>query len=110
MPPDVYVASLARKRMAASALFRDEAGRVLLVEPGQAREWDLPGGAVEAEEPACGVPPGGPRGTRAGPRAGRVLAVDWVPSRPDRPDGLIVVYDGGIFTDELNSKRSGRGR
>jgi 8-oxo-dGTP diphosphatase len=26
--------------------------------------------------------------------------VDWVPSRPERPEGLIVVYDGGILTDE----------
>jgi 8-oxo-dGTP diphosphatase len=28
---------------------------------------------------------------------GRVLVVDWVPSRPERPEGLIVVYDGGIL-------------
>jgi 8-oxo-dGTP diphosphatase len=28
---------------------------------------------------------------------GRVLALDWVPSRPERPEGLIVVYDGGVF-------------
>ncbi|MCW2930382.1 MAG: ADP-ribose pyrophosphatase, partial [Actinomycetia bacterium] len=50
LPPSQYVASLARKRMAASALFRDEAGRVLLVEPTYKPVWDLPGGAVEAEE------------------------------------------------------------
>jgi hypothetical protein len=54
LPPDQYVASLARKRMAAGALFRDEAGGV--------------------------------------------LAVDWVPSRPGRPEGLVVVYDGGILS------------
>jgi hypothetical protein len=30
---------------------------------------------------------------------GRVLAVDWVPSRPERPEGLIVVYDGGVLSD-----------
>jgi len=29
--------------------------------------------------------------------AGRVLAVDWVPSRPERPEGLVVVYDGGLL-------------
>ena len=50
MPPDVYVASLARKRMAAGALCRDRAGRVLLVDPVYRETWDLPGGAVEAEE------------------------------------------------------------
>jgi 8-oxo-dGTP diphosphatase len=29
-----------------------------------------------------------------------VLAVDWVPSRPERPEGLIVVYDGGVLSAE----------
>jgi hypothetical protein len=30
---------------------------------------------------------------------GPVLAVDWVPSRPERPEGLIVVYNGGVLSD-----------
>ena len=30
---------------------------------------------------------------------GRVLAVDWVPSRPERPEGLIVVYDCGVMSE-----------
>ena len=30
---------------------------------------------------------------------GSVLAVDWVPSRPERPEGLIGVYDGGVLSD-----------
>ena len=51
MPPDVYVASLARKRMAAGALYRDGSGKVLLVDPVYRDTWDLPGGAVEAEHP-----------------------------------------------------------
>jgi NUDIX domain len=50
LPPDQYVASLARKRMAATAFFRDGEGRVLLVNPVYKETWDLPGGAVEAEE------------------------------------------------------------
>jgi hypothetical protein len=50
LPPDQYVASLARKRMAATAFFRDDQGRVLLVNPVYKGTWDLPGGAVEAEE------------------------------------------------------------
>ena len=36
--------------MAAGALFRDGAGRPLLVDPVYKDTWDLPGGAVEAEE------------------------------------------------------------
>src|SRR6266536_6256010 len=98
LPPDQYIDSLARKRMAAGALFRDEDGRVLLVDPTYKPTWDLPGGAVEKEESPHAAwrrevteelgldrPPG------------RVLVVDWVPSRPERPEGLIMVYDGGVL-------------
>jgi 8-oxo-dGTP pyrophosphatase MutT (NUDIX family) len=93
------VASLARKRMAAGALFRDDAGGVLLVDPVYRDTWDLPGGAVEAEESpqaACRREVAEELGLDR--RPGRVLAVDWVPSRPERPEGLIVVYDGGVLT------------
>jgi 8-oxo-dGTP diphosphatase len=98
VPPDVYVASLARKRMAAGALCRDRAGRVLLVDPVYRDTWDLPGGAVEAEESphaACRREVAEELGLDR--PVGRVLAVDWVPSRPERPEGLIVVYDGGVL-------------
>lgn len=50
LPPDQYVTSLARKRMAATAFFHDDQGRVLLVNLVYRETWDLPGGAVEAEE------------------------------------------------------------
>ena len=100
LPPDQYVASLARKRMTATAFFRDEQGRVLLVNPVYKEPWDLPGGAVEAEE----SPHAASRrevteelGLDRPP--GPLLAVDWVPSRPERPEGLIVVYDGGVLSD-----------
>src|ERR1700742_625883 len=99
LPLAQYVASLARKRMAASAFFRDEAGRVLLVDPVYKELWDLPGGAMEAEESphaACRREVLEELGLDRPP--GRVLAVDWVPSRPERPEGLIVVYDGGVLS------------
>ena len=100
LPPDQYVASLARKRMAASAFFRDDQGRVLLVDPVYKELWDLAGGAVEAEESppaACRREVAEEIGLDRPP--GRVLAVDWVPSRPERPEGLIVVYDGGVLSE-----------
>ena len=104
LPPDQYVASLARKRMAATAFFRDEQGRVLLVNPSYKETWDLPGGAVEAEESphaACRREVAEELGLDRPP--GPVLAVDWVPSRPERPEGLIVVYDGGVLSEgEIN--------
>jgi 8-oxo-dGTP diphosphatase len=101
LPPDEYLASLARKRMAAAALFRNSTGAVLLVEPTYRPTWDLPGGAVEAEESpqsACRREVIEEIGLDRAP--GRVLAVDWVPSRPDRPEGLIIVYDGGVLAPE----------
>jgi 8-oxo-dGTP pyrophosphatase MutT (NUDIX family) len=105
LPPDQYVASLARKRMAASALFRDEAGRVLLVNPSYKPNWEVPGGAVEAEESphaACRREVREELGLDRAP--GRVLAVDWVPSRPRDgvviPDGVIIVYDGGVLSED----------
>src|ERR1700742_3068471 len=87
LPLAQYVASLARKRMAASAFFRDTAGRVLLVDPVYKEPWDLPGGAVEAEESphaACRREVLEELGLDRPP--GRVLAVDWVPSRPEWPE------------------------
>ena len=105
LPPDQYVASLARKRMAATALFRDTEGRVLVVNPVYKPTWDLPGGAVEADESphaACRREVWEELGLDRPP--GRVLAVDWVPARvigPDQtllPDGVIIVYDGGVLT------------
>lgn len=51
LPVEQYVANLNRKRMAAGVLFRDVLGRVLLVEPSYKPNWEIPGGAVEADEP-----------------------------------------------------------
>jgi ADP-ribose pyrophosphatase YjhB (NUDIX family) len=98
LPFDQYIASLARKRMAAGSLFRDEDGRVLLVDPTYKPMWDLPGGVVEEEESphaACRREVAEETGLDRVP--GRLLVVDWVPSRPERPEGLILIYDGGVL-------------
>jgi 8-oxo-dGTP diphosphatase len=93
-----YSATLPRKRMGAGVLLSDEVGRVLLVEPTYKPYWEIPGGAVEADE--------SPRdaavrelkeelGLTWAP--GRLLAVDWVPPRPERTEGLMLVFDGGVL-------------
>jgi 8-oxo-dGTP diphosphatase len=87
--------------MAAGALFVDSASRILLVDPVYRDTWDLPGGAVEAEESpyaACRREVAEELGLDRPP--GRVLAVDWVPSRRQRPEGLVVVYNGGMLGGE----------
>jgi 8-oxo-dGTP pyrophosphatase MutT (NUDIX family) len=105
IPADDYGQSLPRKRMAAGALFVDSANRILLVDPVYRDTWDLPGGVVEAEESpyaACRREVAEELGLDRPP--GRILAVDWVPSRPRRSEGLVVVYDGGMLaTAEIDA-------
>jgi 8-oxo-dGTP diphosphatase len=99
IPRDLYAASLARKWMAAGALCRDQEGRVLMVDPVYRDTWDVPGGVVEADESphaACRREVAEEIGLDR--PLGRVLAVDWVPSKPDYPEGVVVIYDGGVLT------------
>lgn len=94
-------ASLPAKRVAAGSLFVDVADRVLLVEPTYKEVWDIPGGVVERDE--------SPRdGCRREVReelgldrpAGGLLCVDWeLPALP-KTEGLVLVFDGGIVSDE----------
>jgi 8-oxo-dGTP diphosphatase len=94
------MASLARKRMGAGALFRDAGGRVLLVEPTYKPNWEVPGGAVEAEEsPTAACRREVLEELGLDRPVGRILAVDWVPSRPERTEGLMLIYDGGVLAE-----------
>jgi 8-oxo-dGTP pyrophosphatase MutT (NUDIX family) len=100
-----FVAKLPRKRMAASVLFFDAAGRVLVVEPTYKPYWELPGGAVDADESPYAAACREIREELAISRpVGRLLAVDWVPPRPDRTEGVVMVFDGGrLSTDEVGA-------
>lgn len=93
-----YTATLPRKRMGAGLLLTDPTGRVLLVEPTYKPYWEIPGGAVEADE--------SPRettireideelGLAATP--GQLLVVDWVPPADGRTEGLMLLFDGGML-------------
>lgn len=97
-----YIAGLPRVLVGAATLFRDERGRVLLVEPNYREGWALPGGTVESddgesprqgarretlEEIGLDLPPG------------RLLVVDWVRGTR-RPPIVAYVYDGGVLAPE----------
>jgi 8-oxo-dGTP diphosphatase len=89
-----------RKRVSVDVLFRDEAGRILLVDPQYKPDWDLPGGMAEANESPLdaarrevteelGIDYGG----------GRLLVVDWVARHGPWDDSLAFIFDGGILLE-----------
>ncbi|WP_344659729.1 NUDIX hydrolase [Catenulispora subtropica] len=98
-----WIASLPRCLAATVVVITDERDRVLLVQQPYltiARNWGLPGGGADDDEPphitaqrecleelSIAVP------------IGRLLAIDWRPAT-DRPPLLIFAYDGGRLTPE----------
>ncbi|MFJ2028128.1 NUDIX domain-containing protein [Streptosporangium sp. NPDC087985] len=91
------VPSVARARAAAGALFFDEDGRVMIVQPSYKTQRDIPGGIVEPGETpyqACVREVGEELGIQ--PPIGRLLVVDWAPS-PKYGDLILFVFDGGVL-------------
>ena len=94
-----YTHTIPRKRAAATIVFTDDRGRVLLCEPSYKEVWEAVGGAVEENE--------SPRNAAAREakeelgldiEPGRLLAFDFVPAHDGRTESLICVYDGGTLT------------
>ncbi|MEV6675250.1 NUDIX hydrolase [Streptomyces erythrochromogenes] len=95
MSENEHEAKMARPRMAAGALFFDEADRVLLVEPSYKDYRDIPGGYVEERESprqACVREVQEELGIA--PHIGRLLVVDWAPN-PGEGDKVLYLFDGG---------------
>lgn len=100
LPVDQYVAALSRKRMAAGVLFRDMLGRVLLVEPSYKPNWEIPGGAVEDDEPPWAAAQRElAEELGADWPLGRLLVVDYVRPHESRPEGVVFVFDGGMLDE-----------
>lgn len=92
-------AKQARKRVAADVLVRDDAGRVLLVNPTYKEYWDLPGGMAEENEPPRAAAERELReelGLTV--TAGRPLVVDWDGPHGPWDDQLVFVFDAGTVT------------
>ncbi len=84
------------KRVAAGALFVNDAGKVLLVNPTYKPQWEIPGGLVEENEPprtACIREVEEEIGLRIEP--GRLLSLDYRPAPATRADMLRFVFWGG---------------
>jgi 8-oxo-dGTP diphosphatase len=89
---------MATPRVAAGALFLDDAGRILLVKPTYKPYWDIPGGYVEpGESPraACQREIQEELGLRI--TVGRHLVVDWAPAAGEG-DKILFIFDGGSLT------------
>jgi len=95
-----FLATLPRRRIGAAAVFTDEAGRVLLVEPNYRADWILPGGTVETDEsPRLGCRREVLEELGLDREPGRMLTVDWIPPVPptDPHGALIFTFDGGVL-------------
>lgn len=100
--------SLPRTRGAASALLRDEAGRVLLVKPTYRPGWGLPGGVIEmGESPreACLRECSEELGFT--PQLSGLVCVDWLPAQasPDRRPATVFVFGGLLRPGQFEAVR-----
>jgi ADP-ribose pyrophosphatase YjhB (NUDIX family) len=97
-----HTRTIPTKRTAASMLFTDVEGRVLLCQPTYKEVAEVPGGAGEMDE--------SPRDTAAREvkeelglvvEPGRLVAIDYVPATSSgRTEGIVFVFDGGSLTRE----------
>lgn len=84
--------------MAAGALFRNEAGDVLLVNPTYKEPWEIPGGAVEANESprqACIREVNEELGLDIAPQ--RLLSVSYKPESNLSTESLVFIFYGGVL-------------
>ncbi|WET81167.1 NUDIX hydrolase [Amycolatopsis sp. QT-25] len=108
LPFSEYAASLNRKRAAAGVLLRDDRSRILLVETTYKTEWEIPGGAVEADEAPWTTAARELHEELGMTRAlGTLLVIDHIRVQGVMPEGLAFVFDGGLVTeDEVRGIRS----
>nr|WSW59572.1 NUDIX hydrolase [Streptomyces sp. NBC_00998] len=104
MSENEHEAKMARPRMAAGALFFDEADRVLLVEPSYKDYRDIPGGYVEeGESPRQACVREVQEELGIAPHIGRLLVVDWAPN-PGEGDKVLYLFDGGRLSPDQRQK------
>ncbi len=95
---------MARPRMASGALFFDDQGRVMMLEPTYKDYLEIPGGYVETGESprqACIREVREELGIE--PVIGSLLAVDWAPS-PVEGDKVLYIFDGGVLPEGMQGQ------
>lgn len=104
MSDNEHEAKVARPKMASGALFFDDQGRVMLLEPTYKDYKEIPGGYIETGESplqACVREVQEELGIT--PVIGRLLAVDWAPN-PGEGDKVLYLFDGGTLTAEQEAR------
>ncbi|WP_341730093.1 NUDIX hydrolase [Brooklawnia sp.] len=85
-------------RLIGHVLFRDQAGRILLVETTYKDDWELPGGVVEPNEtPRAGAEREVLEELGIGVRLAQPLVVDWMPPYLGWDDAVEFIFDGGVL-------------
>lgn len=99
---------MARPYAAAGALFFDETGRILLVEPSYKPGWDIPGGFVEpGESPYSACVREVDEELGINPPIGGLLVVDWAPGQTGGwldSEMLLFVFDGGLLSESWQNR------
>jgi 8-oxo-dGTP diphosphatase len=84
------------------ALVRGRNGRLLILKPTYKGGWTIPGGVIEiGESPweACRRETKEECGLDV--TAGRLVCVDFLHPKPDRPGGMRFLFDCGVFDDSV---------
>ena len=95
----LWLESLPKKRMGAGALFLDEQGRLLLVNPTYKPQWEIPGGIVEQNESprqACRREVYEEIGLTKSIE--RLLSISYAAANDKRTEGLMFIFWGGVLT------------
>lgn len=87
--------------MGAGALIRNEKGEILLMQPTYKKNWEIPGGIVEANESpyqACLREIKEELAIEV--KVNRLLCIDYNPPMTDYLESLMFIFDGGILLEE----------
>ncbi len=87
-----------RKQMAAGAVVRDDAGRIVIVKPTYRPDWLVPGGMVELDEsPRLGCAREVAEELGLTLAVGRLLCVDYRPAEPPKRESVQFIFDAGTL-------------
>ena len=99
---DEAACELPRIPASAGALIFDPTGRLLILKPTYKSGWTIPGGQVDAngETPWETCRREALEETGVEVTAGRLVCVDFLRPKPDRPGGMRLLFDCGALDDD----------